>query len=105
MALDLSREWSVEELRLMKQDALKWQEEQDPHPDLALKDATQIYYNGPLAREHVTRAADNLKKLRSLNSDGTPVNVEATTQIPLGAMLYFAGDKLFAFGIEVNEKP
>lgn len=96
--LDLSKDWSIDDLRLMKQATQK------DSPDLALKDATQIYFNGPLAGEHVSRAADNLKKLRALNADATPVNVEATNRVPLGAMLYFAGDKLFAFDIEANEK-
>lgn len=97
--LDLSKDWSTDDLRLMKQATQK------DSPDLALKDATQIYFNGPLAGEHVSRSADNLKKLRALNADETPVNVEATKRIPLGAMVYFAGDRLFAFGIESREAP
>lgn len=73
--------------------------------DLALKDVTHIYYNGPRAHEHVLRSSDNLRKLRQLNNVDVPIVVEATSLIPRGGMVYFSGDRLFACGFEPADAP
>lgn len=95
------KSYSAYELQQM----LETTKETEEGRDLALKDATHIYHNGPVSGDHVRRAAGNLARLRAINGTSIPLHVEDTALIPRGAMLYFAAGKLFAVGIEANELP
>lgn len=99
--LDLNKTYTADELCRM-QDETKSTE---AGTDLALKDATHIYYNGANAGEHTSRPVGRLRHLRSLNSDLRAVEHVWTTNIPQGGMVYMAGDRVFAFEIEPRDIP